>query len=304
MKQALHAGRVIRCILFDFGDTLWTHNLATYKHADRLARQHMVQTVSTYINPQLFPIADLEEFGLLLDKQLHHEVRLRMRQKIGYEPDFADCTISVLAQFGLPHLDHAAGAAIFEASRVRIPESRTILPDTYTTLAGLQERGYILGVVTNRSHGGVPFQEDMRQIGFDRYFDLSAMAVSADLEIRKPNPDIFLHALKQLDVSPYETVMVGDSLHADIHGANMLDMISIWRAKERIREEARAFSSSTRPATDEQRSDPQNADDIAREKEAVWRHAQKYRKWEYDMPGCDARPDHIIYTLSELLELF
>jgi HAD superfamily hydrolase (TIGR01662 family) len=298
-KQAFHTEKMVRCILFDFGNTLWTSNPKAYENADRLARQHAVQVVSSYIDPQRFPVADLAEFGLLLQQQIYHEARQRTRQQIGDEPDFADTTITALEQLGLPRLDRAAGDAIFEALRIRIPETRFIFPDTYTTLAGLQERGYILGVVTNRFYGGESFQEDMRQIGFDRYFDLSAMAVSADLGVRKPNPDIFLHALRRLGVSPHEAVMVGDSLHADIRGANRLDMLSVWRAQERVREELRASY-----ASGEQGSEPQNADDLAREKEAVLQRAQTHSYWEPDQTSSDIRPDAIIYHLSELLELF
>jgi FMN phosphatase YigB (HAD superfamily) len=298
IKPVFHTEKAIRCILFDFGNTLWTDNPAAYEHASRLARQQAVQVVSSFIDPQRFPTSDLEEFGQLLQKQIFHEVYQYTRQNVGYEPDFAGTTITALQQLGLPQLDHAAGDAIFEALRVRIPESRTIFHDTYTTLAGLQERGYILGVVTNRSYGGELFQEDMRQIGFDRFFDLSAMAVSADLRIRKPNPDIFLYALKQLGVSPHEAVMIGDALYADIRGARRLDIPAIWRPKERIRAELRALHASG------EQGEPQNAGDLAREKEAVYQYALEHRASEHGILTDNARPDHIIYNLSELLELF
>jgi len=310
-KQALHAGKKIRCILFDFGDTLWTRNPVTYGLAESRARLRAVQVVSSYIDPRLFPTTNPEEFGHILYKKINEETRVRIRQNIGYEPDYVDIMTTAVEQLGLPHLERTVGEAIYEALRVRIPESRVVFPDTYETLKALQERGYILGVVTNRGYGGVPFLEDMRAIEFDRYFDLSAMAVSLDLGIRKPNPDIFLYALHKLDVEPGEAAMVGDSLYADIQGANLLDIFSIWRPKERIREEVKIsrMRSSTQTAIAEQTSETiadieENDNDVFPEKEEVYQYVQQNPRWERHVPDGDVRPGHIIYALSELLEIF
>jgi FMN phosphatase YigB (HAD superfamily) len=57
------------------------------------------------------------------------------------------------------------------------------------------------------------------------------MAISADLGIRKPHPEIFKYALSKLSVLPEETAMVGDNLKADVGGAKELDMLGIWKAR-------------------------------------------------------------------------
>ncbi len=311
-KQPLHPAKTIRCLLFDFGDTLWTRNPKTYKHAESSARLRAVRVVSSYIDPQLFPATDPKQFGSLLYKQIDDEMRIRMRQRPGYEPDYPDVILTALEQLGLPRLDPTAGVDIYEALRVRIPESRIIFPDTYATLTELQKRGYLLGVVTNRGYGGAPFQEDMHQIGFDRYFDLSAMAVSVDLGIRKPHADIFLHAINKLGVSPAEVAMVGDSLQADIQGANLLNLFSIWRAKERLHEEMKDSSVGRRSSahttiakqTPETQTNLLEGNDILAEKEDVFQYALQNGKWEYTIPVDALRPDYTIFTLSELLDIF
>jgi len=66
----------------------------------------------------------------------------------------------------------------------------------------LQQRGFLLGVVTNRHYGGTPFAEDLQALGLLNYFERRHIAVSADLGMCKPNPAIFLHVLNALDVSP------------------------------------------------------------------------------------------------------
>jgi FMN phosphatase YigB (HAD superfamily) len=55
----------------------------------------------------------------------------------------------------------------------------------------------------------------------------------------KPHPEIYHDALRALDLEPQEVVMVGDSLKADVAGAQALGMIAVWRKPRRpnLREE-------------------------------------------------------------------
>jgi putative hydrolase of the HAD superfamily len=51
---------------------------------------------------------------------------------------------------------------------------------------------------------------------------------SAACGIRKPDERIFQLALDQIGVPAGQTAMVGDSLEADIQGANQMGIYSIW----------------------------------------------------------------------------
>ena len=141
--------------------------------------------------------------------------------------------MEALHDLGIEHADRYMGAAIYEALRMRIPVSRVLCADTLATLAALKERGYLLGVVTNRHYGGEPFHEDLQEMGLLDYIDYAHMAISADLGIRKPHPEIFMHALRSLNVAPQEAAMVGDQLRADIGGAKALHIQAIWKPKPR-----------------------------------------------------------------------
>lgn len=58
------------------------------------------------------------------------------------------------------------------------------------------------------------------------YFD---QIISSDaVGIKKPNPEIFFHALKKAKANTYESVMIGDSLEADIFGAKNVGMLTIY----------------------------------------------------------------------------
>jgi putative hydrolase of the HAD superfamily len=63
-------------------------------------------------------------------------------------------------------------------------------------------------------------------LGLDRYFE--AIVVSGELDIRKPDPAIFDHMLKELGVAPTAAIYVGDNLEADIGGAHAAGMAAIW----------------------------------------------------------------------------
>ena len=57
------------------------------------------------------------------------------------------------------------GARAFEALRIRLTKSRVLFSDALSTLRTLRERGYVLGVATNRPYGGELFLEDLREMG-------------------------------------------------------------------------------------------------------------------------------------------
>jgi HAD superfamily hydrolase (TIGR01549 family) len=283
-------GRTVRCILFDCGQTLWTFpDQTTWQHMENSANQRAMTLLHHYINQQDSPPQIDDKLGHELHETLHTLLRQFKREHTYDEPDFPHVTLEALIQLGFPQLSYEAGEAIFEALRVRSFETRTLFPDALTTLATLQERGFILGVVTNRSWGGAPFVDDMRLFGLLDYFDPACMAVSADLGIRKPNPAIFMHALNALQVAPTEAVMVGDSLSADIAGANQLDIFTVWKPSSRLLAEVKAILPPDQPYLNAKHLIP---------------YAQRQSE-EQDRPFPDlARPGLIIEHLSDLLDIF
>ena len=83
-------------------------------------------------------------------------------------------------------------------------------------LRGLQERGYRLGLLTNRENVG-RFQEILEQFGLQRYF---RMVLSAgEVGVSKPHPGIFRAALDRMAASAKESLYVGDNYWADVLGA-------------------------------------------------------------------------------------
>jgi len=247
--------RHIRCILFDLGSTLWTAvDKSAWLNLEETSNLIAVETLLRFTNDKEFSSMDSHTLGTLLRRAVEKRIRFEARQNPGYEPDFVLATMEALQKLGISKANRTLGEDIYEALRIRIPNSRVLFDDTLSTLAVLKQRGYILGVVTNRHYGGVPFHEDLQIVGLLDYFEYEHMAISADLGIRKPNPDIFMYALNKLNVEPEEAAMVGDSLKADILGARTLNILAIWKPKASLREEAKVAWMSSYIASREQQT--------------------------------------------------
>jgi HAD superfamily hydrolase (TIGR01662 family) len=97
--------------------------------------------------------------------------------------------------------------------------------DTIQILETLNLKGYHLGLISNAAD-----DRDVQQL-IDRMelrpcFDF--ILTSAACGFRKPHHKIFQMALDFFKVQPFETAMVGDTLSADISGAENLGIYSIW----------------------------------------------------------------------------
>lgn len=94
-------------------------------------------------------------------------------------------------------------------------------------LRDFRRDGLVLGIISNTF---VPSQVLDRHLADEGLLELLPVRVySCDVQYRKPNPSIFRIALKRADLQPGQTLFVGDSPRADIHGANMAGMISVLK---------------------------------------------------------------------------
>ncbi|GAB4581213.1 MAG: hypothetical protein Fur0022_39600 [Anaerolineales bacterium] len=98
-------------------------------------------------------------------------------------------------------------------------------PETVPLLQKLYQNGVRMGVVSNAADDwDVQTLVDKAEI---RPF-LDFVLTSAAIGHRKPAPDIFRAALAQWNFPPARVAMVGDTLNADILGANRAGLHSVW----------------------------------------------------------------------------
>jgi putative hydrolase of the HAD superfamily len=98
------------------------------------------------------------------------------------------------------------------------PQDR-LLVGVADTLQALKEAGFLLGVVSNRTQ---PYLEQLERLKLAGYFEL--VVAAGEVQSWKPDPQIFTHALKILNLAPGETIYVGDNYYADVVGAQRAGM--------------------------------------------------------------------------------
>lgn len=204
-------------ILFDLGNTLLHFDGDV---AEMVARADQALALS------------LISSGLLLEKD-HFAKEFRHRLSTYHlerEIDFIEHTTrrileQVLADFGFPDvpdaiLDEGLKHLYHVSQNHWIPEE-----DARPTLETLRQSGLRLGVISNAGDDA-DVQRLVDNARIRPYFDF--IITSAAVGCRKPDASIFELALGKWGISPTETAMVGDTLHADILGANRVGIFSVW----------------------------------------------------------------------------
>jgi len=119
----------------------------------------------------------------------------------------------------MPQLAEAYVSPILEDPPVLIDGAREILIHA-------KSRGYKVGLICNTgTTPGRTIRVLLEGLGMIDSFDVTTF--SNELGIRKPDPRIFLHTLRQLKGKPENSMHVGDLIDVDVLGAKNVGMISV-----------------------------------------------------------------------------
>lgn len=112
----------------------------------------------------------------------------------------------------------------FEDDYVKLcPTKTNLFPHAHETLQYLQNK-YMLHLISNGFKEASTLKIGNTNIG--RYFD--QVIISEIVGINKPDPAIFKHALDIAGAEKQESIMIGDSLEADVYGALNFGMDAIY----------------------------------------------------------------------------
>ena len=112
----------------------------------------------------------------------------------------------------------------FEDHYVRVGPHRTnLFPGAHETLQYLQGK-YKMHLISNGFQESTKIKVSGSNLG--KYFE--NVIISEVVGINKPDKAIFEHALKLAGANKHESVMIGDSLEADIYGALNFGMDAIY----------------------------------------------------------------------------
>ena len=207
----------IQAIIFDLGNTLMYFNgewPAVLAEARQAALDAFHQSgVAVEIKPFLNVFRETLES--------HYARR---------EDDLVEQTTSSLLRDVLKGLGYAdlpdsgidaARRAFYSATQNRwLPEM-----DAVPTVQMLWDGGYRMGIISNAADDW-DVQTLVDKVGIRPYMDF--VLTSAAFGQRKPSPSIFRAALAYWGLPPENVAMIGDTLNADILGANQVGMLSVW----------------------------------------------------------------------------
>lgn len=112
----------------------------------------------------------------------------------------------------------------FETDYLRLcPQKMNLFPHTHETLTYLKEK-YTLHLISNGF--GDAAQIKVVKCDLKKYF--KTIVISEVVGVHKPHPEIFHYAVKNAKTEIAKSVMVGDSLEADIQGAQNVGMDAIF----------------------------------------------------------------------------
>ena len=200
----------IRAVLFDLDNTLTHRDQSILAYSQHLAHTYQQQLQHDQISQIPSIIRRIDNGGypkkeLLTHPSIAASVAYALLQELNWNsvPKLDELTQFWFQQFGL---------------------SAVAMPGANSLLAELKQQGYKLAIVSNGGHA--TRLTILQGLGFSHYFD---EIISSELVgISKPNPEIFLHTSRQLNIVPENCLFIGDHPVNDIQGATQAGMKALW----------------------------------------------------------------------------
>lgn len=193
-----------KAIFFDLDHTLWDFELNSHEAIAELYTQHELSHKG---------INDFTEFIKVYKKVNHEMWDDYHHNRISKEALRFGRFSRALKSFNINDDGLAENLSIQYLEIC--PVKTNLFPNTLTVLDYLKQH-YDLHIITNG------FKEvqylKIRNSGLEKYF--SKIHISEEIGFKKPEPEIFLHAVKTAGTIPEKCIMVGDNLDTDIKGAS------------------------------------------------------------------------------------
>ncbi len=204
-------------LFFDLDHTLWDF--------DRNAEETLQELYQTYSLKKL----GLLSADLFIETYTHNNHQLWADYHLGriskeelrrtrFSKTFLDLG---LAPELIPHQ--------FEDDYVRIcPTKTNLFPEAHETLSYLQDK-YVMHIISNGFKESTEMKIELTDLA--KYF--VNIIISEEVGVNKPDSAIFKHAVKCAQPEVHTSLMIGDSLEADVRGALAFGMDAIYFNPER-----------------------------------------------------------------------
>ena len=198
----------LRAVFLDIGDTVMRPN-PSWEHVYAMAFQEFGFEV------------DMDDLHAALRRAYHHggwgmDGGFDPTEETSFQRTVA-IDAAAIAELGLRPMPDTFYRRLSELFMVT--SHWHIFPDAYPALTALQERGLVVGAVSNWVWN---LPELLHALDLVKLFDF--IAASARIGFEKPHPRIFQWALEQADVPAEAVIHVGDHVDADVVGARGVGM--------------------------------------------------------------------------------
>ena len=204
---------MIKAVFFDL-----YHTLVTYDPPQEELEAGALKELGVDIQPAALrgPIVAADEF--IYNEIARRPLSLRSREeKLALYMQYQE---KVLREASLPYDTKLVMSLLGKMQQTTM--NLVLFADVAPTLTELKKRGVILGLISNIEQD---INETPTRLGLPSWMEI--VVTSQDAGVNKPQPEIFLEALKRAGVQPTEALYVGDQYQVDVLGANGAGMKGI-----------------------------------------------------------------------------
>ncbi len=207
-----------RAIIFDFGGTLadivpthqWLFLRACEEMGVAVDPHRIYDAESVGWEPYLTPLGPAHPEASVSGAAFAHFKTALLRERLAAAGIQAD-----------PDLLWRTAARVYELDTD--PDMYHLYDDVLPALDTLRSRGVAMSILSNHEW---ELPKLVYGLGLTPY--MASVVTSARVGFRKPHPRMFQEAFADLGVAPGEALMVGDSVSADIRGAEGVGMPGVF----------------------------------------------------------------------------
>ncbi|MFY9242706.1 MAG: YjjG family noncanonical pyrimidine nucleotidase [Polaribacter sp.] len=198
----------IQHVFFDLDHTLWDFEKNSDLAFQKVFNEHQIEiNLETFL--EVYRPLNLEFWRLYREEKITKEELRYQRLKKAF--DGVNFTISddLIDLIAIDYINY-------------LPHFNHLFDGTFEILDYLKDK-YQLHIITN---GFAEIQtKKMESSKILHYFN--SIITSESVGVKKPNPKVFYHALEAAQAKSENSIMIGDSLEADIFGAMNANMYAI-----------------------------------------------------------------------------
>ena len=205
----------------------WAHTLMDFGEEDD---RRPLEKVFAHLKGKQIALPDFE-VCLQKSRELFGSM-IELSRTTHCEAHYEDVLQYLLFYFKIPWKGQVSLQELLQVYYQEVYRERVLFPEVVAVLEQLSQWGVSMGIVSNTTNPVFMKELELESSGLKKYFDFTIF--SSGVPFRKPHPSIFQLAISRFQLQPSEILFIGDSLLADVQGAQGVGMKAAWlnRRKE------------------------------------------------------------------------